>query len=93
MKHFFSIVLAGLCFLQPGFAQTQQASAKLHTLSPYFTFTAKAAPHAALHTGQTKGELVTGNTKQESFTIKMLVNLQPFAGEQTLLEIPGLLYI
>ncbi|MBX3256142.1 MAG: hypothetical protein KF862_18540 [Chitinophagaceae bacterium] len=93
MRNIISIVLAGLCFLQPGFAQTQHASAKLHTLSPYFNFTAKGAPHATLRAGQTKGELVTENTKQESFTIKMLVNLQPFTGEQMLLEVPGLISV
>lgn len=93
MKLFFSIAMACLCFVQLAIAQTNQVSAKLHTLSPYFTFKANSAPHTKLSAAEPKGELVTENTKQESFTIKMSVNLQPFTGEQTLLDLSGLVTV
>ncbi|HTN07258.1 hypothetical protein [Agriterribacter sp.] len=93
MKSIFSIVLAGLCLLQTGFAQTKHISAKLYTLSPYFTFTTRAAPFTTLSASGPKGVIATENSKHESFTIKMSVNLQPFTGEQMLLEVPGLISI
>ncbi|HRQ18193.1 MAG TPA: hypothetical protein PL085_14050 [Agriterribacter sp.] len=93
MKSIFSIVLAGLCLLQTGFAQKKHVSAKLHTLSPYFTFTARAAPYTTLSVSEPKGVIATENSKHESFTIKMSVNLQPFTGEQMLLEVPGLISV
>lgn len=93
MRKIILVVITSLYLLQSGFAQSGAVSAKLHTLSPYFSFTASGAPSAILSTSRPKGDFTTGNTKQESFTIKMLVDLKPFSGEQMLLEVPGLITI
>lgn len=93
MRKIITVVITSLYLLQSGFAQSDAVSAKLHTLSPYFSFTASNAPYAILSASRPKGDFTTDNTKQESFTIKMLVNLQPFSGEQMLLEVPGLITI
>lgn len=88
-----AFIIAGVCFWQMGFTQSNTVSAKLHTLSPYYIFTAQGAAQTSLTAVNPKGELVTGNSKQESFTIKMSVNLKPFSGEQMLLDIPGLISV
>ena len=87
------LVITSFYLLQSGLAQSGAVSAKLHTLSPYFLFTASGTPSATLSTSRPKGDFTTDNTRQESFTIKMLVNFQPFSGEQTLLEVPGMITI
>ncbi len=84
------ILIAGL---QTAFAQSTAARATLHTLSPYYTFTAAQAPQASLHANQPKGEFSTENTKHESFTIRLSVDFKSFSGEEKLLEIPGLMSI
>lgn len=83
------LLTIGLVFYWAGYTQ----SAKLHTLSPFFTFTTNKAPNAALHRQQPDGQIPNDNQQPESFTVKLTVNLQPFTAEQTLLEIPGLLYL
>ncbi len=90
MKKIILLALILAAALQMGFAQS---TATLHTLSPYYSFVAGQAPKASLNTNQPNGEFNTDNTKQESFSIKMSVNLKSFSKEEKLLEIPGMLSI
>jgi beta-fructofuranosidase len=93
MKKLLALSVAAMFFLHSGHAQTSLASAKINTLSPYYTFTAKGAPLSTLTASKPEGSFSTNNTQQESFTMKLSVNLQPFKGDQVLAEIPGLLSI
>ncbi|MFT3749518.1 MAG: hypothetical protein QM768_14420 [Agriterribacter sp.] len=96
MKKIILIVCAGFWLAQMALAQNGAApvaTGKMKQLSPYFSFAANPSPQSTLNKENIQQRFSPGEKKQEGFTIKMSVNFQQFTGEQTLLEIPGILTV
>lgn len=96
MKKLTLVVFAVLFLFQVNVAQNSTAAAttgKMQQLSPFFSFTPNAQPQGTLSKDKIKERFSPGERRQEGFTIKMKVNFAPFTGEQTILEIPGLVNV
>ncbi|MGN6494833.1 MAG: hypothetical protein ACTHLE_22785 [Agriterribacter sp.] len=96
MKRSILFALTGVLLMQIGLAQHTQEQAhtvaKMEMLSPYFLFKPQNASTGTISKEKPQGRFSAGK-KEDGFTIKMRVNFQPFAGEQTLLEIPGMVTV
>lgn len=94
MVRIFLLFFAVTATVISGFAQsvsgTHRHTGKMQLLSPYYTFTANGDAQGQLNSDTAKGVLVKGDKPGDSFTIRLLANLQPFSGEQNLLTIPDL---
>lgn len=94
MRRIFLAFFAIPATVLTGFAQpvtgNNRHTGKMQLLSPYYTFTANGDVQGHLNSDTAKGTLVKGDRPGDSFTIRLLANLQPFSGEQNLLTIPDL---
>ncbi|MFT3703124.1 MAG: hypothetical protein QM802_12175 [Agriterribacter sp.] len=92
MNRIILLAFSSVLFFQTGTAQsgtTSAGSGKMKQLSPYFSFATNTSPQGSLNKEKPKANFSAGEKKELGFTIKMLVKLQSFKEEQSLLEIPG----
>lgn len=88
MKKLILSVLAHLLLIH--FCVAQHPGAKMHLLSPYFSFKEKGTPLSTLEKINPNGVFIAGK-KEDGFTIRMQVHFRNVQQEQSLIEITGIL--
>jgi len=96
MKTIIFLFLGRLLLLQMAVAQISPASegsAKMKQLSPYFSFVAIDSAQGTLNKDKTSGLFSVGEKSENGFTIRISVNFKKFTGEQSILELPGIVSV
>lgn len=90
-SNFFLLIL--ICFLNLSlFSINAQEAAQIDLLSRWWNFDFNAPAQGTLGKNVKSGDFVTRNP-EDGFTVKLEVNLKKTEGQQTLLEIPGVLSV